>query len=225
MPRARALTVSLLAVLWLLPGLAAAAAGKVAALAGTLAAAKTDGRKAMLAVGSEVEPGDTLITQADSRATIRFADGGTVTLRPNSQFQVQAFVFRPAEPEKDNLVFALLKGGLRTVTGLLGQRSGEAYQMKAATATIGVRGTDYSLLQCAGGECADLRDGKGAPLADGLHLEVHEGRIAVANPAGSTEIGAGQSGYVQDAATPPQVLGDGFHDTEAPPPAGQCVAR
>ncbi len=51
-------------------------------------------------------------------------------------------------PARQRAFFRLLKGGLRTVTGLIGHGNAGAYQLKTPTATIGIRGTDYQTWIC-----------------------------------------------------------------------------
>lgn len=204
----------------------AATAGHVASLAGSLLAAKQDGRKVALAVNSPVDAGDILYTDAAGWASIRFRDGGTVALKPDSQFQVREFEFRENDAAEDKAVFVLLKGGLRALTGLIGKRNKPgAYSMRTPTATIGIRGTDYGLRHCADGGCAGRKTVAGAPLADGLHLEVFAGRIFVANDAGSIDLGAGEFGYVKDQASAPVTASDGYHDPAPDAGPGECVAN
>lgn len=200
----------------------AATAGRVASLSGALLAAKADGRSAALAVDSAVDAGDTLHTDAAAWAMIRFNDGSAITIRPDSRFRVQEFEFQQGEASADKAIFVLIKGGLRALTGLIGKRN-NAYSMLTPTATIGIRGTDYGLQYCAAGDCAGKASASGEPLADGLHLEVFEGRIAVVNEAGSIELGAGQFGYVKDRGTAPAAAADGYRDAGAG--TGECVAR
>jgi hypothetical protein len=113
-------------------------------LSGPLFAVAGDGARRVLSVGSHVEAGETLITEAKTYAQVRFIDKGVVTLRPSTQFKIESFAFDEQAPEKDTAVFGLLKGALRSVTGLVGKRGNQdAYKMNTATATIGIRGTDY----------------------------------------------------------------------------------
>jgi hypothetical protein len=122
----------------------AAPAGQVINLSGPLFAVAGDGARRVLSVGSHVEAGETLITEAKTYAQVRFIDKGVVTLRPSTQFKIESFAFDEQAPEKDTAVFGLLKGALRSVTGLVGKRGNQdAYKMNTATATIGIRGTDY----------------------------------------------------------------------------------
>jgi hypothetical protein len=202
----------------------AAPIGRVADLSGSLVAHKGDGRKLALAVESEVHEGDTLVTYDDSRASIRFRDGGIIVLKPATQFRVRQYGFEAEEPAKDQAVFALLKGGLRAITGLIGKRRENSYSMQTATATIGIRGTDYAIRLCSG-DCGGLANIAGTPLADGLHVEVLEGRIFLANQAGGTEISAGQFGFVGGPAAPPVSAPTGYHDPHDSISPGECTAQ
>lgn len=122
----------------------AQAAGQVVNLSGPLFSVKGDGAKRVMSVGSAIEQGDTLVTEEKTYARVKFSDASEVTLKPNTQFKVENYAFNQAEPAKDNAVFSLFKGALRTVTGLVGKRSNQdAYRMSTPTATIGIRGTQY----------------------------------------------------------------------------------
>lgn len=122
----------------------AAPVGQVTNLSGPLFAVNKEGVRRVLSVGSQVEPGETLVTEAKTYAQVRFIDKGVVTLRPGTQFRIESFSFEEGAPGQDAAVFGLVKGTLRSVTGLVGKRGNQdAYQMKTATATIGIRGTDY----------------------------------------------------------------------------------
>ena len=97
-----------------------------------------------------------VVTSYNAFVRLKFTDGGEVTLRPNTQLRIDRYHFEPARPEEDSLVFALLKGGLRTITGLLGKRKEHSYELQTVTATIGIRGTGYGIQFCQG-DCQDLR--------------------------------------------------------------------
>jgi len=135
---------------------AESAAGKVGYMSGTLIAQRTDGTVQVLGPKSDVLAGDMLITAKDSYAQIQMNDGARMTLRPNSNLKIEAFHFVREAPESDNVVFNLLKGGFRNVTGLIGKRgNADAYKVHAASATIGIRGTDFSARLCATRDCQD----------------------------------------------------------------------
>lgn len=138
---------------------AAQVAGKVGYMNGTLVAQRTDGTVMVLGPKSEVLAGDMLITAKDSYAQVQMNDGATMTLRPNSNLKIEAYQFNREEPKADNAILRLLKGGFRTVTGLIGKRgNADAYKLHAASATIGIRGTDFSSRLCATKDCKDEGD-------------------------------------------------------------------
>lgn len=138
---------------------AAQVAGKVGYMNGTLVAQRADGTVMVLVPKSEVLAGDMLITAKDSYAQVQMNDGATMTLRPNSNLKIEAYQFNKEEPKADNAILRLLKGGFRTITGLIGKRgNADAYKLHAASATIGIRGTDFSSRLCATKDCKDDGD-------------------------------------------------------------------
>lgn len=122
---------------------AAPVVGTVVNLSGPLMVRKADGVVKVLALRSEVEQGDTLLTEKNTYARVKFIDNSEVTLKPGTTFKIEAFAYEAAKPEGDSASFNLLKGGLRSVSGLLGQRNKEKFQLKTPTATIGIRGTTF----------------------------------------------------------------------------------
>jgi hypothetical protein len=135
----------LLFALWAMAALALAGpvAGKVVHLSGPLFAKKANGVVKALSVKSEVESGDTLVTEKNTYAMVRFIDNSEITLKPGSTMTVEDFSFDNDKQEGDKASFKLVKGGLRSVTGLLGKRSKEKFELKTPSATIGIRGTTF----------------------------------------------------------------------------------
>lgn len=196
-------SVALLAALaGLLPEAALAAAGAVTHLSGAVVARRGDGQSQILSVKSEVREGDVIATAENSYARLKFGDGTEVVLRPNTQMKVDAFKFEEQRPREDNVVLSLLKGGLRSVTGLLAKRNAANFRVQAPNATIGIRGTNFGLLYCQN-DCGKVPGPGGNPPANGLHVDVADGVIVVSNTGGSQEFRMGQFGYVQNIQTPP----------------------
>lgn len=194
---------------WLLAALALACVdagaqvvGRVLIAAGEVVATRT-GREVPLATGAEVLNGDLIRTGDASTAQLRFSDETLVALRAKSRFHVADYRFTGAEDGASSAVFALLKGGLRTLTGLIGRGKPERYRMTTPLASMGIRGTAYALVHCQG-DCEE--DGVAAP--DGTYGLVFEGRVAVANAAGEREFREEDAFFVADANTPPQLLLD-----------------
>jgi hypothetical protein len=188
----------------LLCGQAMAQAGAVANLSGPLSAKKDDGSVRVLALNSTVHSGDTLYTEKDTYARVKFADGGEITLRPDSQFKIENFAHSAEKPDEGNAFFRLLKGGLRAVSGLIGKGSNQdRYRMSTSTATIGIRGTHFGLLFCQD-DCAGIKTASGKTPENGLHVDVAEGAVVVSTQAGSAQVAAGQNALVRSANTLPQ---------------------
>lgn len=193
----------------LLSGLSASAwaapAGEITHLSGILSVKKADGTAKILSVKSAVEEGDLVTTEADTYARIKFVDGGEIVLRPGSQLKVESYRFEEAKPQSDNIFLSMLKGGLRAVTGLVGKRNKEKVAYQTPTATIGIRGTHFGALFCQG-DCGGVPTPTGEPPANGLHVDVSSGTIAISNGAGTFEFDAGKFAYVPNANTRPELI-------------------
>lgn len=101
-----------------------------------------------LAKGSPIYLGDIIETASRSFLVIKFTDGGKVTLRPDSRFDLNEYDLTPGQ-EKES--FELLKGGLRAVTGAIGKSRPEQVRYTARNTTIGIRGTTFVLKLCEPG--------------------------------------------------------------------------
>lgn len=181
----------------------AAPAGRVLAATGEVSALRA-GVTVKLARDATVESGDTIRTGENSNAQLRFTDGSIVALRPDSQFVIEGYSFRAADPAapQDRGVFSLIKGGLRTITGLIGKQDRNDYLMKTPTATVGIRGTHYALVLCQ----QNCRHADGSLSRDGLYGNVLEHSIVLKNAAQEREFGKDEVFYVADAQTPPEKL-------------------
>jgi hypothetical protein len=181
--------------------------GTVTHLGGLLRATRVDGTSRLLSVKSEVREGDTLKTEKNTFARIKFVDAGEIVLRPETVFRVDAYAYHPvAAPEQsDNILFSLIKGGLRSVTGLLGKRSPDKFKMNTATATIGIRGTHFGALLCDN-DCANIPTISGHPPENGLHTDTASGKTVISNAAGTLEVPAGSFSYTANMHTLPKLV-------------------
>lgn len=183
----------------------AAGAGTVTHLSGTLSVQRPDGSVRILSQKSEVSPGDVLTTQRDSYAQINFTDGSSLTMRPNTQIKVEQYSFSQERPQEDNKFLRLLKGGLRTVTGLIGKRGNQdAYKIGTNTATIGIRGSSGDTVDTTGG-CDGVTPGC-EKLPPGVYHTTYTGSYIMQNEGGTQIIGEGQFGFARDPNTPPVIL-------------------
>lgn len=215
----------LLLAAWLLlalplPAVAEEVAGRVVSSMGEVTAVRPDESTRSLGRGEAVYVEDTLRTGQRGRAQIRLLDDGLLDLRPLSRLTIDAYD-EPADDEDDeggSAVMSFLRGAMRTVSGRIGRDPEDEYRMNTPTATVGIRGTDYSLQYCDAA-CADPSVGR----PEGLYGRVDEGTVDVTNAAGTGAFSDGDYFYVADDDTlPEQLIGpppgilDGSDDGQAP---------
>jgi hypothetical protein len=156
-----------------------------------------------LSRGAVIESGDQIHTGADSKVLIAFTDSGLVWIRANTDFIIDEYSY--AKNGSESAFFSLLKGGVRSVTGLIGRRTRSNFRLRVAVATIGIRGTDFSVVMCQ----SDCIDSDGSLAAKGLYGEVIEGRIAVTpldDRLLEREFGAGEFFQLADERSAPTPL-------------------
>jgi hypothetical protein len=152
---------------------------------------------------SAVESGDQIHTGSDGKVLIVFTDSGLVWIRANSDFVVDEYSY--AQGRREAAFFSLLKGGARSITGLIGRRTRSNFRLRIPVATIGIRGTDFSVVMCQ----RDCRDSDGSTAAKGLYGEVIQGRIAVTpfeDRLLEREFGAGEFFHLSDERSSPTPL-------------------
>ncbi|HTM63164.1 MAG TPA: FecR family protein [Gammaproteobacteria bacterium] len=109
-----------------------------------------------LKLGDNIYLNDTLITDKLSEAQIIFTDNSTMTFRPESKLYINQYNYAP--PSKENAekksagkyILDLITGGFRTITGMVAKQNPNDYAVNTPVATIGVRGTEYSLVYKVG---------------------------------------------------------------------------
>ena len=169
---------------------AAEGAGSVDFASGAVTAVNVSGVQRPLTRGAEIGNGDTVRTGEGSRAQVRFSDGALVSLQAKTEFRIDDFHYSGKADGQEKGFFSLLKGGLRTITGLVGRSNRGNYKVTTGVATIGIRGTEYM---------AVLDDA-------GKDLTVHtgEGLVEVCNDAGCILLAAGETGVVGGKSAQPR---------------------
>jgi hypothetical protein len=182
---------------------AGAPAGEVALVTGVVTLAAEP--PVVLKAGDKIREGQTINVGANSYASLKFADGGRVLLRPGTEFTVESYKYQaplavapagtPASPV-GTAFFRLVRGGFRAISGLIGKGDQQAYKVTTPVATIGIRGTDYEVELCAG-DCPAQADVPPEPAAGGVILATHEGSIEATTAGGATfRVDAGQVGVM-----------------------------
>ena len=196
-----------LLILSLLSGSVYAAAGKAIFVYGDAWVKSVNGVTTRLEKNSEVDPGDLIITGKRGIVQLRMIDKGFISIRQSSEFQIQEFKLG-ATKEEDTGFFALLKGGFRAVTGVIGKRLRSAYRVTTITATIGIRGTDYTARLCnqdCNGDFGGTAN-RSTSVADGLYVGVMDGGVLLTNDLGTLDLDELQYGYVKDSSSAPVAL-------------------
>jgi hypothetical protein len=159
------------------PWASAQVAGTVEFVQGPAVIRTSTGAERPAQRGAAVSNGESIDTKA-GRLQMRMVDGAYMSLQNDTVLRLEDYKFNQPGAE-DKGFMALVRGGLRTVTGLIGRSNKAAYKLQTATATIGIRGTGYSAT-------AD---------AEGVRVKVSEGAIAMCNDGGCLDVGTQQSGF------------------------------
>jgi hypothetical protein len=172
-------------------GIASRVAARVSVLSGDATRVSADGTAIPLERGAPLYVGDVVRTAGASHAALQFRDETRVVLSAETDFQIEKFDYVAAEAAADNSFFKLVKGGMRSLTGLIAQRNAGRVKVGTRVATIGIRGTGFDLKYPA--ECGE----GGAP---GLVGSVWKGKIAFEES--NAELGEGQNGCVDRLGGP-----------------------
>jgi hypothetical protein len=142
-----------------------------------------------------IRSGDRIRTGRDGRVLLRFADGAQMSIQGGSEFRVDSYVF---DQDRQRSFFELIKGSIRVISGRIGKRDPQDWRLTTPTATIGIRGTEFTVDQtvCPASGCTDGQ-------VPGLRVAVIAGRVAVTNLAGTVEVPAGATLALADAQTRP----------------------
>jgi predicted CXXCH cytochrome family protein len=166
---------------WAVDGYVADVAGKVSVAIGKSAAhpaAKHD----VISSDTEVNTGD------KSYAVLKFEDGQIVAMQGNTAFHVTEYRYDPKRVENSNIIFSTIKGGMRFITGLIGQHNSKAFRLSTPNVTIGIRGTDFVV----------------ATADNSLYCQVKSGSLSMTNAAGTVSFKAGQTILVESVRTLPR---------------------
>jgi hypothetical protein len=156
------------------------AAGKITSVNGNVTVSIGGGAPLPVAADSFVAQGNEVASGANSRAVMRMDDGQVFAVGANSRFKIDTYRYRSNAPQEGGAtLLAFLQGSLRVVSGLIASKSPQNFAVRTATATIGVRGTDFMLSLGADGQ---------------LYFQVLDGAIEVTTSAGTVSFSSGAIG-------------------------------
>ena len=184
----------------------AAVAGRVLVSVGDSVAIR-NGQEIRLRFGSQIEDKDTLRTGAAGTLQVRFTDRSIVALREKSTFKLEQYAYAKEKGGAQMAIFNLIKGGFRTITGLIGQSNQKSYSVKTSAATIGIRGTHYAVRVCED----DCKNPDGSNAQDGVYGSIlsasdKDSRVVISNNTGENEFGRDEHFYVKDEKSSPEML-------------------
>lgn len=156
---------------------------------------------------SPLYSGDRIITQNSTIASMRMRDDSLFELGPDSDLEFTEFNLpnrdnQDTSDDNGNVITTLLKGVARVVTGTIGKHDRSKFVAQTRIASIGIRGTDYTLRYCEGTSCGQLA---------GTSVAVVDGGIQLGNKAGKVELDKGEFARAESAESAP---------FEAPMPEG-----
>ena len=169
--------------------LALAASAVVTSATGSVQAQTGVASPRTIRQGDEVAQGDTIITGPASSVVLKFDDGQVAALTANSRMTISAYQYNPAT-ESGNVLLSLVNGGMRAITGLIGRRSPDRVAYRAATATIGVRGTDVTIATAQGNVVVSVTEGSVAFTMNNQTIVIPTGQAIHARPDGTFNRGA-----------------------------------
>ena len=182
--------------------------------------------KRPLKLAANIYMNDTLVTDKDSEAQIIFTDNSTMTFRPDTKLYINEYNYEPKAQQKKSekksagkYILDLVTGGFRTVTGMVAKENPNDYAVNTPVATIGVRGTEYSLVYKYGEDLYIKRyTGEPCMVNDATKgLAGKKGAAEKTNAGGGGAAAAGkgnevcldeikQYGYVSDTNTNPVAI-------------------
>lgn len=95
-------------------------------------------------LGASLQEQDSVITADKSKAQLIFKDETIVTVGKNSNFSIAKYIYD--DKQKPQVEFGLLRGAITTITGKIGKIAPEKFKVKTKTATIGIRGTNFTVV-------------------------------------------------------------------------------
>ena len=120
---------------------AAAPVGYVHDVKGTVTLRDAGKQPAQAKAGDTFDQGANFTTGANGTVTLKFEDGEIAILSPNTQFIATTYVYNKNKVADGNIVFNLLRGGLRFVSGVMTETNPSKFAVRTPTATAGVRGS------------------------------------------------------------------------------------
>ncbi len=209
----------------LLAGYAGAAfglAGHVQFVVGEVKLINRAGQTRAAQKGVAIDEGDRIVTAAGASAQIKMVDGGFIGVRPDTDMGFDTYRYAGKEDGTESAALSLLRGGFRTITGIIGRAHKQNYLVRTPTATIGIRGTDHEPMVIL-----PPAPGQAAIAPPGTYDKVNAGVAFIQTDAGSIDIQRNQVGFAPVSKAAPVLLPaipPFYKSTPAPGPQAAATA-
>jgi FecR protein len=184
----------------------AAAAGTVTFATGDASIVRADKSVVKAVKNDAVNVGDAIETK-NGRLQLSLIDGGKVSLQPNTIYKINKYEFSGKEDGSEYAFTELVKGGMRTISGLIGHKNRDRYQLKTAVATIGIRGTEFTV---------NFNDNQ-------LLMTTNHGSVDVCNSGGCLNAVTGQTIAVSGVGAAPKPSSKAAKAAAAAPASNKAV--
>src|SRR5882762_1735437 len=175
-------------------------AGKFLSVVGDVRVISRDGAPRAAQREAEFREGESIITGAGALAQLRMFDGALMSVRGDTEIKLERFSYAGEQDRNASFLMSVFKGGLRTITGVIGRQNRERYRITTATVTIGVRGTDFEVVHVP--PQAGSRE-----VPAGTYDRVFEGVTSMQNKAGvMLLVSRDQTAFAALQGTTPPVL-------------------
>jgi hypothetical protein len=135
---------TLVLFLMMLPNAAVAAVGSITEQSGTTAEIVRNKNKLTANKGTGVEMNDT-VTTAKTKIGITFQDNTRVQVNEQSRLVIDDFVYDPKNSDAGKLGMKVALGTVRYASGQIAKNNPQKVAITTPTATIAVRGTDFTM--------------------------------------------------------------------------------
>jgi hypothetical protein len=134
----------LIVLLFVLPTVVSAAVGSITEQTGAPAQIERSKTKLTADKGTGVEMNDALTT-AKTKLGITFQDNTRVQINEQSRLVIDDFVYDPKNADAGKLGMKVALGTVRYASGQIAKNNPQKVAIKTPTATIAVRGTDFTM--------------------------------------------------------------------------------
>jgi hypothetical protein len=188
--------------------------GTVSENKGTACEVERNKKKMPGTKGAEIESMDTYTTGA-CVSNITFKDDTKVKVTENSRLLIDDFVFDPKKSDAGKLALKVGMGTVRYASGQIAKNNPQQVNIKTPTATVAVRGTDFTMTVDETGQSLVMLVPSCKEESEQKKYELEEnrckvGKIIVSNDAGSVILDkAFEATYVMSTSmmpTPPVIV-------------------